>query len=256
MPDPTILPENVAAAIYGADPDLAAWIDNGTLGRALAPFLCPPYDHADCDHGCLLGDPACPMAPRHPGATLTGGTIPPHVPGSYPSLSCCGGHVTLVPSEPETDAREDAVCPTHGPNLYACPDGCAFAAAFPVSPHEATHGVPIVSDGPGWGMLSDDKAPAEPDPDMGEALLFADYRGNDPNTDTVAELYIVARAFGGGGFRYEAGAELTLTDLAHTVATLCEIGSTAATADDRHFFAEAFDRAREHIDRVMADSRA
>jgi hypothetical protein len=32
----------------------------------------------------------------HPSAVLVGGTIPDHVPGAYPSLSCCGGPVRLV----------------------------------------------------------------------------------------------------------------------------------------------------------------
>jgi hypothetical protein len=36
--------------------------------------------------------------PMHDGAMLTGGTIPPHVPGAYPRLSCCGGPVALVPA--------------------------------------------------------------------------------------------------------------------------------------------------------------
>ena len=37
--------------------------------------------------------------PMHHSATLTGGTIPAHTPGAYPSLSCCGGAVALVPAD-------------------------------------------------------------------------------------------------------------------------------------------------------------
>ena len=33
----------------------------------------------------------------HAYAILTGGTVPAHVPGAYPRLSCCGGPVELVP---------------------------------------------------------------------------------------------------------------------------------------------------------------
>jgi hypothetical protein len=35
----------------------------------------------------------------HPAATLTGGSVPEHVPGAYPNLSCCDGPVVLVESE-------------------------------------------------------------------------------------------------------------------------------------------------------------
>ena len=34
----------------------------------------------------------------HPAVELTGGSIPSHVPGSYPKLSCCGGDIQLVDS--------------------------------------------------------------------------------------------------------------------------------------------------------------
>lgn len=34
----------------------------------------------------------------HESAILTGGSVPAHVPGAYPSLSCCGGSVQLVPA--------------------------------------------------------------------------------------------------------------------------------------------------------------
>lgn len=52
-----------------------------------------------CDHGNPVGDchvGSCAAA-LHPPATLTGGTVPAHVPGAYPRLSCCGGPVGLVP---------------------------------------------------------------------------------------------------------------------------------------------------------------
>ncbi len=35
----------------------------------------------------------------HDNAILVGGHIPKHVPGAYPSLSCCGGGINLVPVE-------------------------------------------------------------------------------------------------------------------------------------------------------------
>jgi hypothetical protein len=36
------------------------------------------------------------MTVMHQSAVLTGGTVPEHVPGAYPNLSCCGGPVQLV----------------------------------------------------------------------------------------------------------------------------------------------------------------
>lgn len=43
------------------------------------------------------GDPGeANEPPMHPGASLTGGTIPAHYAGAYPNLSCCGGPVKLV----------------------------------------------------------------------------------------------------------------------------------------------------------------
>ena len=36
--------------------------------------------------------------PMHLAAVLTGGSVPAHVPGAYPSLSCCGGPIQLVPA--------------------------------------------------------------------------------------------------------------------------------------------------------------
>lgn len=35
---------------------------------------------------------------RHPAVVLVGGNVPVHVPGSYPTLRCCGGQITLVQS--------------------------------------------------------------------------------------------------------------------------------------------------------------
>jgi hypothetical protein len=35
----------------------------------------------------------------HDAAILTGGYAPAHEPGAYPSLSCCGGPVVLVPTD-------------------------------------------------------------------------------------------------------------------------------------------------------------
>jgi len=37
-------------------------------------------------------------AGAHLTAELTGGSVPAHVPGAYPRLSCCGGPVGLVPA--------------------------------------------------------------------------------------------------------------------------------------------------------------
>jgi hypothetical protein len=37
-----------------------------------------------------------PDSALHAAAILTGGTVPAHVPGAYPNLSCCGGEVQLV----------------------------------------------------------------------------------------------------------------------------------------------------------------
>ena len=41
----------------------------------------------------------------HEYAILTGGTVPAHVPGAYPRLSCCGGPVQLVPVVDDDEAR-------------------------------------------------------------------------------------------------------------------------------------------------------
>lgn len=35
---------------------------------------------------------------RHEPVELTGGSIPAHVPGAYPRLSCCGGSIEVVPA--------------------------------------------------------------------------------------------------------------------------------------------------------------
>jgi hypothetical protein len=42
--------------------------------------------------------PGYPDLALHQGATLVGGTVPAHVPGGYPRLSCCGGPIQLVPA--------------------------------------------------------------------------------------------------------------------------------------------------------------
>jgi hypothetical protein len=187
----------------------------------------------------------------HDGAILTGGQVPAHVPGAYPRLSCCGGPVQLVPvrHDPygpvpipaplETDAREDAVCPVHGPNLYTCPEGCAFAAAFPDNgPAE-----PVIPDGPGWyghGPNGDDQA---------DAAFASVYLEPSRSEHTRAELYLRLTPHDDSEPR-EAGAELTLGDLEELAIRICEIGMAAATADGLHFHAEAFERARENLSRV------
>jgi hypothetical protein len=68
---------------------------------------------------CGRCDDHCNCAATHPGAELTGGTIPPHVPGAYPNLSCCGGAVALVPAEepPEPIIPEGPGWVGRGPNF-------------------------------------------------------------------------------------------------------------------------------------------
>ena len=49
------------------------------------------------EHPLHEGHEVCEQE-MHPGAILVGGTIPAHVPGAYPTLSCCGGDRELVPN--------------------------------------------------------------------------------------------------------------------------------------------------------------
>lgn len=55
------------------------------------------------DDGSLVQQHHSEVEPFHPAAELTGGSIPEHVPGAYPRLSCCGGSVALMTStDPES----------------------------------------------------------------------------------------------------------------------------------------------------------
>lgn len=169
----------------------------------------------------------------HDGAILTGGAIPPHVPGAYPRLSCCGGPVELVPGY-ETDAREDAVCPLHGPNLYTCPEGCPYAERGTVDDLP-----PVVPEGPGWACW----APGESREAFASAYL------NDEHGDgaTRAVLYVVTHGHGEDAPAIEAGAELTLDDLASLIARAAVIGAAAAIEDGRDRAGLCFERALEAI---------
>ena len=60
-------------------------------------------EHADAEarEGRTLTGGTADMATQpamHPEATLVGGQVPAHEPGAYPSLSCCGGPIELVPA--------------------------------------------------------------------------------------------------------------------------------------------------------------
>jgi hypothetical protein len=107
--------------------------------------------------------------------------------------------------------------------------------------------VPVVQPGPGWfghGPNFDDHADAA----FGSVYLEPCDQGG-----SAAEIYVrLSHVDHPTMIQLEAGAELTLEDLAALVVRACEVGAIAATARGADFFGEAFDRAREHLERVLA----
>jgi len=153
---------------------------------------------------CGRCDDHCTCSATHPGAELTGGTIPPHVPGAYPRLSCCGGAVALV-------------------------------APLPPIPE------PIIDEGPGWLVAPPVIMPDDPSPVFAAVHL-------EPETGdgyTRAVLFVRVSTMNDPTMHAEAGAELTLDDLAALIAAAAAIGAAAGLADGRHRAALYFERAAE-----------
>lgn len=197
-----------------------------TATDAREDAVCPL--HGPNLYACPDGCPVGAAFPDHPGAELTGGTIPAHVPGAYPSLSCCGGEVALEwprPGQPH-DYGQPCRCPEcDGP-------GCS-------------EGEPLIPPGPGWvgsGPNYDDRSDA--------AFVAVRLDENRGPGDTRAFLFLYAEPHDGSE-RREVGAELTVDDLAHLIFRAASIAEAAALEDERHFAAEAFARVRDHITRVV-----
>jgi hypothetical protein len=65
----------------------------------------PVYVRAGPVAQAIAGDPGeLNEPPLHPGATLTGGSVPRHYAGAFPALSCCGGQKLIVPLEADPDS--------------------------------------------------------------------------------------------------------------------------------------------------------
>jgi len=174
----------------------------------------------------VLHDPFGPVPiPRaHPGAELTGGTIPAHVPGAYPNLSCCGGAVALVPA-----AFLEAMPGTH---YHRREDG---------SYQVVDDWPPVVDEGPGWLVAPEGSARHDPSP-VFAAVHLDDERGDGA---TRAVLSVRIATMDADPQRGEAGAELTLDDLAAIIARAAAIGAAAGIEDGRHRAALYFERAAE-----------
>ena len=100
-------------------PHARAYVENhesvgGFLTAVLSNNLVDAFGYADPDNRAAMHDwcmwlfndipSACWGSPLkvarwleyHPAVTLTGGSVPDHRPGAYPTLSCCGGETKVV----------------------------------------------------------------------------------------------------------------------------------------------------------------